>query len=203
MVCELIILGPLVPFCCRWRPKSKYRIWEFGWHSSVNASHSHYAPGVLLCGGYTINGTLPPSELSSQTPASNQCARMKLTPEGIAAGWEVESMPGNRLMIDAIVMPDGNVLLINGAATGVSAFSIFDNFWKININSAVMYVRWLVMATFPMWSDNPMPITQVKPIRTFLELILNCPLYLISFDAVAVQTFGSRRLAIHHRLCDV
>ena len=53
---------------------------------------------------------------------------MKLTPEGIAAGWEMESMPGNRLMIDAIVMPDGNVLLINGAATGVSAFSIFDNF---------------------------------------------------------------------------
>jgi hypothetical protein len=50
---------------------------------------------------------------------------MVLTDEGIAAGWQVESMPGNRLMIDAIVMPDGNVLLINGAATGVSAFSTF------------------------------------------------------------------------------
>jgi len=52
---------------------------------------------------------------------------MKLTPAGIAAGWEVETMPGNRLMIDAIVMPDGNILLINGAATGVSAFSIFES----------------------------------------------------------------------------
>ena len=56
---------------------------------------------------------------------------MKLTPEGIAAGWEMESMPGNRLMIDAIVMPDGNVLLINGAATGVSASSLFDSFLKL------------------------------------------------------------------------
>jgi len=48
---------------------------------------------------------------------------MKLTPAGIAAGWEVETMPGNRLMIDALVMPDGNVLLINGAATGMAGYS--------------------------------------------------------------------------------
>ena len=51
---------------------------------------------------------------------------MVLTAAGIAAGWKVENMPGNRLMVDAIVMPDGNILLINGAATGVSAFLIFD-----------------------------------------------------------------------------
>jgi hypothetical protein len=53
---------------------------------------------------------------------------MKLTAEGIAAGWEVESMPGNRLMIDAIVMPDGNILLINGASTGVRALPTFQSF---------------------------------------------------------------------------
>jgi hypothetical protein len=50
---------------------------------------------------------------------------MVLNAAGIAAGWEVETMPGNRLMTDAIVMPDGNILFINGVATGVSAFSIF------------------------------------------------------------------------------
>jgi hypothetical protein len=88
-------------------------------------SHSDYTPEVLFCGGSTIDDSLPPESLSSQTPASDQCARMVLTDEGIAAGWQVESMPGNRLMIDAIVMPDGNVLLINGAATGVSAFPTF------------------------------------------------------------------------------
>jgi len=35
----------------------------------------------------------------------------------------VETMPGNRLMVDAIVMPDGNILLINGAATGMAGYS--------------------------------------------------------------------------------
>jgi len=84
---------------------------------------NHYTPEVLLCGGSTIDETVDPSTLSSQIPASNQCARMKLTPAGIAAGWEVETMPGNRLMIDAIVMPDGNVLLINGAATGMAGYA--------------------------------------------------------------------------------
>ena len=51
---------------------------------------------------------------------------MVLTTDGIAAGWQVETMPGNRLMVDAILMPDGNVLLINGAASGVSALSPFN-----------------------------------------------------------------------------
>jgi hypothetical protein len=47
---------------------------------------------------------------------------MVLTTAGIGAGWQVETMPGNRLMNDAIIMPDGNILFINGAATGVSVF---------------------------------------------------------------------------------
>jgi hypothetical protein len=46
---------------------------------------------------------------------------MVLDTAGIAAGWQVETMPGTRLMNDAIVMPDGNILFINGVATGVSA----------------------------------------------------------------------------------
>ena len=52
---------------------------------------------------------------------------MVLNTAGIAAGWQVETMPGTRLLIDAIVMPDGNVLLMNGAATGVSPFVIFNS----------------------------------------------------------------------------
>ena len=46
---------------------------------------------------------------------------MVLDTAGISAGWQVETMPGTRLMNDAIVMPDGNILFINGVATGVSA----------------------------------------------------------------------------------
>lgn len=45
---------------------------------------------------------------------------MVLNTAGIAAGWQLESMPGGRLMTDGIMMPDGNVLFINGVASGVS-----------------------------------------------------------------------------------
>ena len=51
---------------------------------------------------------------------------MVLNTAGIAAGWQTETMPGNRLMSDAILMPDGNVLFINGASTGVSIFSPYN-----------------------------------------------------------------------------
>ena len=47
---------------------------------------------------------------------------MVLNDAGIAAGWQVESMPGGRLMNDGIITPDGNVLFINGASTGVGRF---------------------------------------------------------------------------------
>jgi len=50
---------------------------------------------------------------------------MVLDAAGIAAGWQVETMPDVRMMVDTIIMPDGNVLLINGAKTGVSLFSMF------------------------------------------------------------------------------
>lgn len=58
--------------------------------------------------------------MSSQTPAVNKCYRLLLTDAGIAAGWNSETMPGERLMADGIVMPDGNVLFLNGVKTGVS-----------------------------------------------------------------------------------
>lgn len=90
-----------------------------------NHLRSNYTPEVLFCGGSTINDNLPASSMSSQTPASNQCSRMVLNAAGITAGWQTETMPGNRLMTDGIVMPDGNVLFINGASTGVSTSSSF------------------------------------------------------------------------------
>jgi hypothetical protein len=94
---------------------------------------------------------------------------MVLNTAGIAAGWQVETMPGNRLMTDAIVMPDGNILFINGAATGVSALPIFDvaNF----IFSYALYIRWLAMAMYLIRSANRMLTTQVTSVRTFLPSI--------------------------------
>jgi hypothetical protein len=90
---------------------------------------------------------------------------MVLNAAGIAAGWQVETMPGNRLMIDAIVMPDGNILLMNGAATGVSEISVFDI--HILLLVVLSHIRWLAMAMFQIESANRMLTTQVKSVRAF------------------------------------
>ncbi|KAL1721095.1 glyoxal oxidase N-terminus-domain-containing protein [Schizophyllum commune] len=84
---------------------------------------NNYAPEVLICGGSTIDDSKPGYEMTSQDPASAQCARMTLTDEGIARGWEVEQMPEARLMPDAVLLPTGQVLIVNGAGSGISGYA--------------------------------------------------------------------------------
>ncbi|KIM76040.1 glyoxal oxidase [Piloderma croceum F 1598] len=106
-------------------------------------SENNYTPEVLFCGGSTVDDSLSPSDISSQTPASNQCARMVLDTVGISAGWQVETMPGTRLMNDAIVMPDGNILFINGVATGVAGYgNVADQIGQSNADNPVL-TPWL------------------------------------------------------------
>ncbi|EKM55148.1 uncharacterized protein PHACADRAFT_143144 [Phanerochaete carnosa HHB-10118-sp] len=83
---------------------------------------NNYTPEILLCGGSTVDDTKPGYEISSQDPASAQCSRMVLTEDGIAAGWQVEQMPQARTMPDAVILPTGKILIVNGAATGISGY---------------------------------------------------------------------------------
>ena len=83
---------------------------------------NNYTPEILLCGGSTIDDRKPGYEISSQDAASAQCSRMVLTDDGIAAGWEVEQMPQARIMPDAVLLPTGQVFLVNGAGTGISGY---------------------------------------------------------------------------------
>ncbi|KAG6884478.1 hypothetical protein C0993_010687 [Termitomyces sp. T159_Od127] len=81
----------------------------------------HYVPEVLVCGGSNSSDTLPPEQLDSQDPASDQCSRLVLTAQGIQRGWVVEHMPVGRMMSEMLLMPDGMVLIISGGATGYAA----------------------------------------------------------------------------------
>ncbi|KAF8578125.1 copper radical oxidase [Ramaria rubella] len=81
---------------------------------------NNYIPEVLICGGTTVSDTADPTTISSQTPASKQCSRIVLDTTGIAAGWQVETMPQARIMSDAILLPDGRVFIVGGAQTGVA-----------------------------------------------------------------------------------
>jgi hypothetical protein len=82
-----------------------------------------FTPEILICGGSTVSDTAPSSTISSQDPASNQCARLLLSEDGIAAGWQVEEMLEGRIMTDLILLPDQRVLIVNGAQSGVSGYN--------------------------------------------------------------------------------
>lgn len=77
-----------------------------------------YEPTVLVCGGSATDDTRPVTNLTTTDPASNQCSRITLTPAGVAKGWEVEHMPETRILVESVLLPTGDVLLINGAKTG-------------------------------------------------------------------------------------
>ena len=97
-----------------------------------------YAPEVLICGGSTLDDTRPSYELSAKDKASDQCARMLLTPAGIDAGWQVEHMPGPRIMPDAVLLPTGSIVLLNGAASGISGYgNVRDQVGQSNADGAV------------------------------------------------------------------
>lgn len=82
-----------------------------------------FTPEVLVCGGTTTSDQIQPANLSSQDPASSQCSRLEVTEEGIKRGWQVEHMLEARIMPELILMPQGDVLITNGAQTGYAAFN--------------------------------------------------------------------------------
>jgi len=83
---------------------------------------NNWTPEILFCGGSTINEKLAATKQSSATPASKQCARMALSTAGIKRGWQVEYLPESRVMGEAVLTPTGQVVILNGAQTGLAGY---------------------------------------------------------------------------------
>ncbi|KAI0064439.1 copper radical oxidase [Artomyces pyxidatus] len=83
---------------------------------------NNYLPEILLCGGSVVDDTKASWEISSQDPASSQCSRIVLSDAGIQAGWQVEQMPEARTMPDAVLLPTGAIVIVNGAGSGISGY---------------------------------------------------------------------------------
>ncbi|TBU23990.1 glyoxal oxidase precursor [Dichomitus squalens] len=98
-----------------------------------------FVPEVLVCGGTAVDPSIQPANLSSQFPATSQCSRITLTPEGIAKGWEVEHMLEGRTMPELVHLPNGQVLIANGARTGFAALAqVPDAIGSSNADHAVL-----------------------------------------------------------------
>ncbi|KAI0832917.1 glyoxal oxidase N-terminus-domain-containing protein [Trametes gibbosa] len=97
-----------------------------------------FIPEVLVCGG-TQTDTIDPLSLSSQTPATSQCSRIRLDEEGIAKGWQVEHMLEGRTMPELVHLPNGQVLITNGAGSGFAAInSVGEPIGNSNADHAVL-----------------------------------------------------------------
>lgn len=75
---------------------------------------------VLICGGNTHDAFLLAETKKIFHPALRDCNRMVITdpnPE-----WEYELMPSGRTMGDALNLPNGQILFINGAQKGTAAW---------------------------------------------------------------------------------
>ncbi|CAE6469570.1 unnamed protein product, partial [Rhizoctonia solani] len=83
---------------------------------------NNYKPEVVIFGGSQLADTVKENEVSSQSPTSNQASRIALDAAGIAAGWSYDTMPEGRVMADAVILPDGTVLVVNGAKTGTAGY---------------------------------------------------------------------------------
>ncbi|OMO75317.1 hypothetical protein COLO4_26186 [Corchorus olitorius] len=70
---------------------------------------------VLVCGG-APKGSFQQSLRNNFLPALNTCARITITDPN--PQWVMETMPMARVMGDMKLLPNGQVLLINGASSG-------------------------------------------------------------------------------------
>ncbi|XP_011078295.1 aldehyde oxidase GLOX1-like [Sesamum indicum] len=82
---------------------------------------------VLICGGntheaYTFSDLQQPKR--TFLPALRDCGKLNLNEEN--AKWEIEQMPSRRVMGDMLLLPTGDVLMINGAQAGTSAWNSAD-----------------------------------------------------------------------------
>ena len=123
-----------------------------------------FTPEVLVCGGTAIDGTIPPGQLSSQTPATDQCSRIVLTEEGIKKGWVVERMLEPRVMPELVHMPNGQLLIVNGGRTGFAAIgTVFDPIGNSNADHPV-FTPSIYTPTAPLGhriSNKGMPTTNI------------------------------------------
>lgn len=81
----------------------------------LKSSDSFQTVEVMICGG-APEGAYEQVNANSFPSALSTCGRMVITDAN--PSWEVEEMPDSRVMGDMIILPTGEILIINGAKEG-------------------------------------------------------------------------------------
>ncbi|XP_024972069.1 aldehyde oxidase GLOX-like [Cynara cardunculus var. scolymus] len=75
---------------------------------------------VMVCGG-AAHGSYVAAQQHKYLMGLRSCGRMVIT--GNHHRWRMENMPGPRLMSDMLILPTGDVLIINGAKRGSAGWN--------------------------------------------------------------------------------
>ncbi|CAL9002666.1 unnamed protein product [Prunus brigantina] len=91
--------------------------------SAMLALDGDYSTAVIVvCGGAQYGAFI---EMSTDTPAHGSCGRIVATsPDPV---WQMEDMPFGRIMGDMVMLPTGDILIINGAQAGTQGFEQASN----------------------------------------------------------------------------
>ena len=76
---------------------------------------------VLICGGAPV-GAYDKARQRQFLTALTTCGRLRIT--DVAPKWVMEQMPSPRVMADMILLPNGNVLMINGGKSGSAGWEL-------------------------------------------------------------------------------
>ncbi|XP_047975573.1 aldehyde oxidase GLOX-like [Salvia hispanica] len=76
---------------------------------------------VLVCGGAPA-GAYVSANNGKFVTALDTCGRIRINEQN--PEWAMETMPGPRVMGDMVLLPNGDVLIINGAASGTAGWEL-------------------------------------------------------------------------------
>lgn len=74
---------------------------------------------VMICGGAPRNG-FPSAILGTFIRACSTCGRLRISDEN--PNWVTETMPLGRVMGDMLLLPNGDVIIVNGAGSGTAGW---------------------------------------------------------------------------------
>ncbi|GMI83104.1 RUBY PARTICLES IN MUCILAGE [Hibiscus trionum] len=109
---------------------------------------------VLVCGGAPKGSFFQAKFKKIFIGALNTCARIKITDPN--PQWAMETMPLARVMGDMVLLPNGNVLIINGAGSGTAGWE----FGRNPVLNPVMYKPGNKIGT-RFETQNPTPIPRL------------------------------------------
>jgi hypothetical protein len=87
----------------------------------LSASDGFQRVEILICGGAPDNGYAS-ANAKKFVHALQSCGRIVITDS--KPGWAMENMPAPRVMGDMLILPNGEILIINGAQRGTAGWKL-------------------------------------------------------------------------------